>query len=110
MAYFNKLVKNIFNAWSDSNAHIVYEYTPSYDTCGSGVPTCMWADVGQNCNITIIRSPWQSLPGHYDCMLHITNMADDGGPITKSYYIASSDDYAAAEKSLLIELLLWVEL
>ena len=41
MAYFNKLVKNIFNAWSDSNAHIVYEYTPSYDTCGSVVPTGM---------------------------------------------------------------------
>tara|TARA_R110002020_G_scaffold359560_1_gene572300 strand:- start:141 stop:473 length:333 start_codon:yes stop_codon:yes gene_type:complete len=109
MAYFNKLVKNIFNAWSDSNLNIVYEYTPSYDTCGSGVPTCMWADVGQNCNITIIRSPWQSLPGHYDCMLHITNMDDDGGPVTKSYYIASSDDYDAAEKALLIELLLWVE-
>jgi hypothetical protein len=42
-------------------------------------------------------------------MLHITNMDDDGGPITKSYYIASSDDYDEAEKALLIELLLWVE-
>ena len=109
MAYFSKLVNNIFNAWSDSDVPIVYEYTPSYDKCGSGIPTCMWADVADGCLVTILRSPYQSDPGHYDCMLHITNMNDDGGPVTKSYYIASSDDYDAAEKALLIELLLWGE-
>tara|TARA_R110001583_G_scaffold51138_2_gene159597 strand:+ start:3830 stop:4159 length:330 start_codon:yes stop_codon:yes gene_type:complete len=109
MAYFDKLVNIILNAWSDGNV-VSYEYTPSYDKCGSGIPTCMWADVADGCLVTILRSPYQSDPGHYDCMLHITNMNDDGGPVTKSYYIASSDDYAAAEKALLIELLLWVEL
>ena len=54
MAYFDKLVNNILNAWSDSDVNIVYEYTPSYDTCGNGIQTCRWADVGQNCNITML--------------------------------------------------------
>lgn len=100
MAYFDKLVNIILNAWSDGNV-VSYEYTPSYETCGSGIPTCMWADVADSCLVNIIRSPYQSIPGHYGCMLHVTSFeAGHGDNHTESYYVDTLDDYEVAEKIL----------